>query len=248
MENQHRKKLLKLDEGQWEQVRAFNQESFLKQPGRASNATYASLIKEIQGPYPCIILSKSSFKTYVGLIETLRSKAGIQGKVDIARKYFEKISEIFHEILIGLPLDEFNSIHLERPIQRANKLYPGLQIIDKKRQTLAEHFPIKRLKAHALQKRPANDFFQTMTRSRHYDDREYREEDYFRRMSDDDSNPDNLLSFRTGNSKTTFYWCHSGGSCAKMEMFSLHERWLHPHDHNRGRDSPRPGGDRSDAV
>jgi hypothetical protein len=69
MGERQRKKLLKLDERQWEQVRVFVQEFFQQQPEKASKATYKSLINEIQGQYPCIILSKSSFQKHVALIE-----------------------------------------------------------------------------------------------------------------------------------------------------------------------------------
>jgi hypothetical protein len=111
MGERQRKKLLKLDERQWEQVRVFIQEFFQQQPEKASKATHKSLIKEIQGQYPCIILSKSSFQKHVALIETLRANAGISGKIEITRKYFQRVWEIFDKILIDLPLDEFESIH-----------------------------------------------------------------------------------------------------------------------------------------
>ena len=111
MGERQRKKLLKLDERQWEQVRVFIQEFFQQQPEKASKAIYKSLIKEIQGLYPCIILSKSSFQKHVALIETLRANAGISGKIEVTRKYFQRVSETFDKILIDLPLDEFESIH-----------------------------------------------------------------------------------------------------------------------------------------
>jgi hypothetical protein len=101
-----RKKPLNLDGQQWEQVRGFVEEIFEQQPEKASKATYRSLFKEIQGRYPCILLSESSLKKYVAPIQRLRENAGIQGEVEISRKYFQRIEEIFHDILIGLPLDE----------------------------------------------------------------------------------------------------------------------------------------------
>ena len=146
----------KLDQQQWEQVRAFVQEFFDQQPEKASKAAYRSLFKEIQERYPCIILSESSFKKHVAPIEKLRADAGIQGEVEISRKYCETVSEIFHGILIDLPLDEFESIGLEGLIQRADQLYPDLQVTDKKRKTLAQHFPIKNRKARAREQRPGD--------------------------------------------------------------------------------------------
>ena len=50
---------------------------------------------------------------------------------EISRKYFQRVSEIFQEILIGLPLDEFKSIKLEGLIQHADEGHPVLHIIDK---------------------------------------------------------------------------------------------------------------------
>ena len=92
------------------------------------------MIKEIQERYACIILSESSFKKHVAPIEKLRADAaGIQGKVEISRKYFERVSETFHRILIDLPLDEFESIELDGLIQRADKLHPDLQVADRKK-------------------------------------------------------------------------------------------------------------------
>jgi len=151
-----RKKFLKLDQQQWEQVRAFVQEFFDQQPEKASKATYRSLFKEIQERYPCIILSESSFKKHVAPIEKLRADAGIQGEVEISRKYFERVSKIFHRILIDLPLDEFESIELEGLIQRAHELYPDLHITDRNKSTLANHCPIKQLKARAREQRPGD--------------------------------------------------------------------------------------------
>jgi hypothetical protein len=90
-----RKKPLNLDGQQWEQVRVFVEEFFEQQPQKASKATYRSLFQEIQARYPCIILSKSSFQKHVALIETLRANAGISGKVEITRKYFQRVLEIF---------------------------------------------------------------------------------------------------------------------------------------------------------
>jgi hypothetical protein len=108
-----RKKYLELDQQQWEQVRAFVQEFFDQQPEKASKATYRSLFKEIQERYPNIIISELSFKKHVAPIEKLRADTGIQGEVEISRKYHESVSEIFHRILIDLPLDEFESIEFE---------------------------------------------------------------------------------------------------------------------------------------
>jgi len=65
-----RKKHLKLDEQQWEQVKNFVQEISEQQPEKASKATYEKLIKYIQERYPCIVLSKSLLKRHVPLIET----------------------------------------------------------------------------------------------------------------------------------------------------------------------------------
>ena len=152
-----RKKPLNLDGQQWEQVRVFVEEFFEQQPQKASKATYRSLFQEIQARYPCIILSESSFKKYVAPIQTLRERAGIQGEVEISRNYFQRVSEIFHEILIGLPLDEFKSIKLEGLIQHADEGHPELHIIDKNRKTLADRFSIKQLKACARAQRPPDE-------------------------------------------------------------------------------------------
>jgi hypothetical protein len=66
------------------------------------------------------------------------------------------VSEIFHKILIDLPLDEFESIQLEGLIQRAHELYPDLHITDRNKKTLAKHCPIKQLKARAREQRPGD--------------------------------------------------------------------------------------------
>ena len=52
-------------------------------------------------------------KPLLAPIEKLKADAGIQGEVEISRKCFERVSEIFHRILIDLPLDEFESIEFE---------------------------------------------------------------------------------------------------------------------------------------
>jgi len=96
-----RKKPLNLDGQKWERVRVFVEEFFEQQPEKAFKATYRSLFQEIQARYPCIILSESSFKKYAAPIQTSRERAGIQGEVEISRKYFQRVSEIFQEILIG---------------------------------------------------------------------------------------------------------------------------------------------------
>jgi hypothetical protein len=151
-----RKKRLKLDEKQWVQAKNFDQEFFEQHSELASKATYESLIKERQEQYPCIILSKSSFRRHVAPIETLKANAGIPGEVENSRKYYRRVSESFQRILIGLPLDEFKSIKLEGLIQKTNALHPDLHIIDKNRTTLAIHFPIKHLKTLARGLRPAH--------------------------------------------------------------------------------------------
>ena len=151
-----RKRYERINEQQWEQVRAFVKELF-EQPEKASKATYRSLFKEIQSQYPCLILSPALFTKHVASIETLRANAGIQGEVEISRKYFQRVREIFHEILIGLPLDEFKSIKLEGLIQHADEGHPDLHIADKNRKTLADHCPIKQLKALARAQRPADE-------------------------------------------------------------------------------------------
>ena len=104
-----RKRYTKIDEQQWEQIRALVAEYFA-QPEQASSATYNLLFREIQRKYPCIVLSPHVFTTHIASIETLRANAGIQGEVKKSRKYFQRVSEIFLEILMGLPLDEFESI------------------------------------------------------------------------------------------------------------------------------------------
>jgi len=143
-----RKRYTKIDEQQWEQIRALVAEYFA-QPEQASSATYNLLFREIQRKYPCIVLSPHVFTTHIASIETLRANAGIQGEVEKSRKYFQRVSEIFLEILIGLPLDEFESIKLKGLIRRADALYPDLHIIDRNRITLAKHCPIKQLRARA---------------------------------------------------------------------------------------------------
>ena len=80
-----RKKYLKLDDQQWELVRAFVK-VFFDKPEEAVKATYESLFKEIQGLYPFIILSVSSFKKHVGSIEYLKGNAGKQAQLKIFRK------------------------------------------------------------------------------------------------------------------------------------------------------------------
>ena len=150
-----KKRYSKIDEQQWEQIRALVEEYF-QQPEKASRATYNLLFKEIQIKYPCIVLSPQLFTTHIASIETLRANAGIQGEVEKSRKYFQRVSEIFHEILIGLPLDKCKSIRLNGLIQRADELYPDLHLIERNRITLAKHCPIKQLKALALQERLAN--------------------------------------------------------------------------------------------
>jgi hypothetical protein len=155
MERQ-RKKRLNLTEHQWERVRAFVKQLFEEQPEQASKATYQSLIKEIQGQFPCFILSKSTFKKHVGRIEKLKANVGIQGEVEKIRKFRQRASEIFNEILIGLPPDEFECIQFDGLIQRAHELYPDLHITDRNKKTLAKHCPIKQLKARAREQRPGD--------------------------------------------------------------------------------------------
>jgi hypothetical protein len=142
MEERQRKKCLNLNEQQWERVRAFNKQLFEEQPEHASKATYQSLIKEIQGQYPCFILSKSMFKKHVGGVEKLKANVGIQGEVEKIRKYRQRASEIFHEILIGLPPDEFKRIQFDGLIQRAHELHPDLHITDRNKKILANHFTV----------------------------------------------------------------------------------------------------------
>ena len=150
-----RKKYLKLDHQQWELVRAFVQ-AFFDKPEEAVKATYESLFKEIQGLYPFIVLSVSSFKKHVGSIEYLKGNAGKQAQLKIFRNNRQRITKIFHEILIGLPLEKFEAIEFEELIQRANNLYPNLYIVNQNRNTLAKNFPIKQLKCFAREQHPAN--------------------------------------------------------------------------------------------
>ena len=63
-EGAQNKRYVKIDEQQWEQVRAFVKE-FFKQPEKASKATYRSLFKELQSQYPCLILSPQVFTKHV---------------------------------------------------------------------------------------------------------------------------------------------------------------------------------------
>ena len=116
-----RKKYLKLDDQQWELVRAFVK-VFFDKPEEAVKATYESLFKEIQGLYPFIILSVSLFKKHVGFIEYLKGNAGKQAQLKIFRKNRQRITEIFHEILISLPLERFEAIEFEDFIHRAKLL------------------------------------------------------------------------------------------------------------------------------
>jgi hypothetical protein len=152
MEERQRKKRLNLNEQQWERVRAFVKQFFEEQPEQASKATCQSLFKEIQGQYPCFILSKSAFEKHVGRIEKLKADAGVEN----FRKYCQRASEKFHEILIGLPPDEFECIQFDGLIQRAHELYPDLHITDRNKKTLANHCPIKQLKARAREQRPGD--------------------------------------------------------------------------------------------
>ena len=151
-----RKEYLKLDEQQWEQVRIFVQE-FFEQPEKASKATYKSLFKEIQGQYPCIVLSESSFKNHIALIEFLKGKGEKQAKCEIFWKTRQKVTEVFHEVLIGLPLEDVEDFTFEELIQRAYRLHPNLDLINQNRNTLARHFPIKKLKSFARAQRPADE-------------------------------------------------------------------------------------------
>ena len=158
MEERQRKKRLNLNEQQWERVRAFVKQFFEEQPEQASKATCQSLFKEIQGQYPCFILSKSAFEKHVGRIEKLKADAGVEN----FRKYCQRASEKFHEILIGLPPDEFECIQFDGRIQRAHELYPDLHITDRNKKTLANHCPIKQLKARAREQRPGDAPVQTV--------------------------------------------------------------------------------------
>ena len=152
MEERQRKKRLNLNEQQWERVRAFVKQFFEEQPEQASKATCQSLFKEIQGQYPCFILSKSAFEKHVGRIEKLKADAGVEN----FRKYCQRASEKFHEILIGLPSDEFECIQFDGLIQLAHEVYPDLHITDRNKKTLAKHCPIKQLKARAREQRPGD--------------------------------------------------------------------------------------------
>ena len=150
-----RKKYLKLDDQEWEQVRSFVDDYF-EQPEKAAKATYAVLFREISQKYPHIVLEPSAFTKHIASIEKLKAKAGIQTQDEVlSKEYRKKLNDIFHQILIGLPLHEFESIKFEGIIQRAHTLDPNLGIIDKNRKTLAKHFPIKQLKSSAREQRPA---------------------------------------------------------------------------------------------
>ena len=152
-----RKKNLKLDEQQWEQVRTLVFD-FFRQSEKAAKVTYEVLFREIEQKYPQINLNgcESAFKKHVASLDKLRENAGIKLHHEVlSKEYCKKLNDIFHEILIGLSEKEFESIKFEGIIQRAHTLDPNLCIIDKNRKTLAKHFPIKQLKTSALGKRPA---------------------------------------------------------------------------------------------
>jgi len=152
-----RKKYLKLDEPQWEQVRTVVND-FFRQPENAAKATYVVLFREIEQKYPHINLkgSELTFKKHVASIDKLRENAGIKVHDEaLSKEYRKHLHDIFHQILTGLSDKEFESIKFDEIIQRAHSLHPYLDINGRNRKTLAKHFPIKQLKSFAQAKRHA---------------------------------------------------------------------------------------------
>ena len=153
-----RKKRLNLKEHEWDLVRTFVRTYFEREDKAvAAKATYNIFLSEIRKEYSDFDISVTAFKTHVGEIEKLKEKAGVQIQSDhLGRDYLERLKAVFHEVLIGLPLNtEFESIKFQELIQRAHQLAPDLKIIEKNRNTLASHFRLKDLKGLARGKRPA---------------------------------------------------------------------------------------------
>ena len=118
----NKQKYLKLDEEAWNQVRIFVA-NFFQQPEKAAKATYDVLFREINQQYPHIVLEKKTFARRVASIEKLKADAGIHThNEDLSKEYREQLNNIFPQVLIGLPVQEFESINFEALIQRAHTL------------------------------------------------------------------------------------------------------------------------------
>jgi len=152
-----RKKYLKLDERAWVQVRTFVDDYFGDQE-KAEKATYKILFKEIEKNHPGIDLRRQTFQKHVASIEELKRQAGIPVQTkDLTKDDRSKLTDIFLAELIGLNLEEFESIRFDQLIQRAHTGNVGLDLTGKNKNTLAHHFKLHKLKALARAQRPANE-------------------------------------------------------------------------------------------
>ena len=71
----------------------------------------------------------------------------------MSKDYRQQLHNIFLQVLIGLPLEEFKSIKFEELLRRAHEREPDLKINEKIKATLAYHFRLKQLKDLARDKR-----------------------------------------------------------------------------------------------
>ena len=60
---------LKLQEHDWDPVKTFV-ETYFEQPDKSTKATYEVLLSEIKKVFPDFDISKSTFKKYLGTIDT----------------------------------------------------------------------------------------------------------------------------------------------------------------------------------
>ena len=131
---------LKLQEHDWDPVKTFV-ETYFEQPDKSTKATYEVLLSEIKKVFPDFDISKSTFKKYLGTIEKWKEKAGLQIHSDpLSKDYRQQLHNIFLQVLIGLPLEEFKSIKFEELLRRAHEREPDLKINEKIKATLAYHF------------------------------------------------------------------------------------------------------------
>jgi hypothetical protein len=103
-------------------------------------------------------LAETAFKRHVASIEELKRRAGIliQTK-DLSKDDRSELKDLFLKELIGLNLEEFDSITFDQLIQRAHTGNLGLDLAGKNKSTLAKYFHLKELKAFAKGQRPADE-------------------------------------------------------------------------------------------